>query len=111
LSQQVGAGQARELIWFLMGPRPVGAQRAPNRLGAEASAAGLTVLELRQESLPMVFYDIGAVVYFLRKVLWTVPEFTVERYREQLVALHRQIVADGSFATHSERVLIEARRP
>ncbi|MFC5749293.1 hypothetical protein [Actinomadura rugatobispora] len=33
------------------------------------------------------------VVYFLRKVIWTVPDFTVDHYRE----LHEQIQKNGSF--------------
>ena len=48
---------------------------------------------------------------FLRKVLWTVPGFTVDGYREPLARLHRQIQADGPFVCHSRRFLIEARRP
>jgi hypothetical protein len=57
------------------------------------------------------FFDIGAVVYFLRKVIWTVPDFSVDRYRAQLRYLHRRIEDDGSFVSHTSRVLVEARRP
>ncbi len=59
----------------------------------------------------MEFFDIGAVVYFLRKVIWMVPGFTVERHRERLLELHRRIEADGVFVAHSTRVLVEARKP
>jgi hypothetical protein len=50
-------------------------------------------------------------VHFLRKVLWTVPGFTVDAYREQLVRLHEQIQRDGPFVAHSQRFLIEATKP
>jgi hypothetical protein len=50
-------------------------------------------------------------VHFLRKVVWTVPDFTVERYRERLCALHELIERDGRFVAHSQRYLIEARKP
>jgi hypothetical protein len=43
---------------------------------AGAEAAGLEVVDLRQEALRMEFHDIAAVVAFLRKVIWTVPGFT-----------------------------------
>ena len=59
----------------------------------------------------MEFYDVGAVVYFLRKVLWTVPGFTVAAYRDRLAALHKQIQRDGLFAAHAQRFLIEAVKP
>ncbi len=58
-----------------------------------------------------VFNDVGAVVYFLRKVLWTVPGFTVAGYRDQLRRLHRKIQAEGPFVAHAQRFLIEAGRP
>jgi hypothetical protein len=51
------------------------------------------------------------VIYFLRKVIWTVPDFSVERYRERLRAMHEQIEADGAFVAHATRLLVEARKP
>jgi hypothetical protein len=58
-------------------------------------------------ALEMKFYDVAAVIVFLRQVIWTVPGFTVDRYRPQLAGLHRRIQADGSFTAHSQRFLIE----
>jgi hypothetical protein len=66
---------------------------------------------LREETLRTVFYDVGAVVYFLRKVPWTVPGFSVDAYRSQLSAMHAQIEREGEFTAHSRRFLIEAKKP
>lgn len=109
-SQQIGAGSNRELIDFMMGPQPVSQARSTAVAVAAARRAGLTVTDLRQASLRTVFNDVGAVVYFLRKVLWTVPGFTVEGYREPLRRLHDKIQAEGPFVAHAQRVLIEARK-
>ena len=111
LSQQVGPGSVRELTDFMMGPQPVGADRDPRRTAAAAEKAGLTVVDLRPESLLMEFGDIAAVIVFLRKVIWIVPDFTVERYRARLAALHARITDKGPFVAHSERFLIEAVKP
>lgn len=111
LSQQVGAGSVRELTDFMMGPQPVDGARSPRRAVAVAEAAGLHVVDLRQQSLRMTFNDVGAVVHFLRKVIWIVPGFTVDQYRSRLAELHDRIQADGPFVAHAERYLIEARRP
>jgi SAM-dependent methyltransferase len=111
LSQQVGAGSNRELIDFMMGPQTPGDARSPKRAVTEAELAGLDVVDLREESLRAVFYDIGAVVHFLRKVLWTVPDFSVEKYRDRLFALHERITKEGSFVAHVERFLIETEKP
>jgi SAM-dependent methyltransferase len=107
-SQQVGAGSNRELTDFMMGPQPVSRSRSAQVAVAGAQAAGLTVADLREASLRTVFNDVGAVVYFLRKVLWTVPGFTVEDYREPLRRLHDKIQAGGPFVAHAQRFLIEA---
>jgi SAM-dependent methyltransferase len=109
-SQLVGAGSNRELTDFMMGPQPVSQARGASRARAEAEAAGLVVVDLREEALRTVFNDVGAVVYFLRKVLWTVPGFTVEGYRDRLRLLHEQIQSEGPFVAHAQRALIEARK-
>jgi SAM-dependent methyltransferase len=110
-SQQVGAGSNRELTEFMMGPQPVRLERSTDWARVQAEGAGLAVTDLREQSLRTVFNDVGAVVYFLRKVLWTVPGFTVARYREPLRRLHEKIQAEGPFVAHAQRFLIEAGKP
>jgi SAM-dependent methyltransferase len=111
LSQQVGPASNQALYEFLMGPQPVNRRRDPDEAVRAAEQAGLDIADLRQESLETVFFDVGAVVYFLRKVPWTVPDFTVERYRGRLADLHRHIRQHGRFVAHAQRYLIETRKP
>lgn len=111
-AQHVGPASVFELVEYFLGPQQQArTERDPANESAAARAAGLDVVDLRSERLPMKFFDIGAVVYFLRKVIWTVPDFSVEAYRDRLSALHRQIEIDGPFVAHSSRHLIEARKP
>ncbi|MFI8217516.1 class I SAM-dependent methyltransferase [Streptomyces sp. NPDC085932] len=112
-AQHVGPASAFELVEYFLGPQPEEARgaRDPGRERAGAEAAGLEVVELRAERLRMEFHDIGAVVHFLRKVVWMVPGFTVEAYEPQLRALHERIRSDGPFVAHSTRHLIDARKP
>jgi hypothetical protein len=110
-SQQVGAGSLRELIDFMMGPQEIGRARDPGRARREATAAGLTVTDLRTQALRMEFFDVAAVIVFLRKVIWTVPDFTVDKYRDRLHDLHGEIERHGPFVAHSQRFLIEAHKP
>ena len=110
-AQHVGAGSVRELTDFLMGPQPVAAGRSPAVTAADAQAAGLEVVGLRPEALRMEFHDIAAVVYFLRKVIWIVPGFTVDGYRDRLRDLHGFIERHGPFVAYSQRLLIEAHKP
>ena len=111
LSQQIGAGTNRELSEAMMGPLPAPDPRHAERLADAARAAGLTVLDVRAETLRAEFFDVAAVTYFLRKVVWTVPGFEVGKYLPQLRAVHDGIQARGPFVSYARRVLIEARRP
>jgi SAM-dependent methyltransferase len=112
LAQHVGPATARELYEFFLGPQPVGVHsRHPDRQSASARAAGLTIETMRMERLQMQFFDVGDVVYFLRKVIWTVPDFTIERYHDRLHELDAQIRRDGVFVTYSTPVLVEAHAP
>ncbi|WP_432134765.1 methyltransferase domain-containing protein [Streptomyces sp. bgisy154] len=112
-AQHVGPSSVFELVEYFLGPQPdeVREGRHPDRERADAEAAGLEVVDLRAERLRMEFRDIGAVVHFLRKVVWMVPGFTVEAYEPRLRALHERIRSEGAFVAHSARHLIEARRP
>ncbi|MEV4005117.1 class I SAM-dependent methyltransferase [Actinomadura sp. NPDC049753] len=112
LAQHVGPASVFELTEFFLGPQPEARRaRDPEVESAGARAAGLDIVDLRSERLRMEFFDIGAVVYFLRKVIWIVPGFTVDRHRDRLRELDARIRRDGVFTAHSSRTLIEARRP
>lgn len=111
-AQHVGPRSVAELYEYLLGPQAGGpGARHPDRETAAARDAGLDIVVVRMERLRLEFFDVGAVVYFLRKVIWMVPDFTVDRYRDRLRNLHARIETEGRFVAHSSRVLIEARKP
>jgi SAM-dependent methyltransferase len=110
LSQQVGAGTNRELSEAMLGPLPPPDRQHPEQIAAAARAAGFEVLQVRAERLRAEYHDIAAVAHFLRKVVWTVPGFTIEKFRPQLRAVHDEITATGRFVSYATRVLIEARK-
>jgi SAM-dependent methyltransferase len=109
-SQQIGAGTNSELTNFMMDPQPISETRRLDRAVSLAASVGLEVINAQEESLAVAFFDVGAVVYFLRKVIWTVPDFSTGKYRERLKLMHDHIEANGSFVSHSQRFLIEARK-
>lgn len=111
LAQHVGPGSAFELIEVFLGSMPGRSGRDPEREAAAAEAAGLVVEEVRTARCRMEFHDIGAIVWILRKCVWWVPDFTVERYRDQLHALDTGLRAGRPFVAHSTRHLITAHKP
>jgi SAM-dependent methyltransferase len=110
-AQHVGPAAARELIEYFLGAQPEPTTKRPQDIESAAAAAGLDLVDVRLERLRMEFFDVGAVIYFLRKVIWVIPGFTVAAYRDHLLRLHQQIEAEGRFVTYTSRVLVEARKP
>ncbi len=110
-AQQVGPASAFELIEHFLGPLPEQRKgRDPQAEAAAAEAAGLTVVDLRTARCRMEFFDVGAVVWILRKCVWWVPDFSVAAYRDKLKELDEHMRAGRPFIAHSTRHLIDAQR-
>ena len=61
----------------------------------ELKENGFTILEEKEEFPFQRFYDIGAIVYYLKAIPWQIPNFTVERYYEELYRIHKVILQKG----------------
>jgi SAM-dependent methyltransferase len=112
LGQLIGWGTNRKLYEFFLGPQGDAHEDHGHEavIRQRASEAGLHVERLEEAVTRVEFFDVGAVVYFLRKVLWTVPGFTVDGYATELRRMHALIEANGSFVSYSRRFLVEATR-
>jgi hypothetical protein len=99
------------LIEYFLGPLPRARhKRDPQTEVDDARTAGLAVVDLRTARCRMVFHDVGAVVWILRKCVWWAPDFSVRKYHDRLLALDRQMRQGIPLVAHSTRHLIEARR-
>jgi SAM-dependent methyltransferase len=77
---------------------------------AQLENAGLRIVDAREQFTPLHFYDIGAVVYYLKIIPWQFPDFSVERYHDRLLALHRHIQETGAFKISGHYFWIEAQK-
>ena len=80
LAQHVGGGANAELREYFLGPLDESDSRHQANESSGAREAGLEILQCRNERLKLEFFDVGAVAYFLRKVIWTVPDFSIDRW-------------------------------
>ena len=110
-AQHIGGRANVELSEWFLGPVDPSDIRDHEVESARARAVGLEVVQCRNERLQLEFFDVGAMVYFLRKVVWTVPDFTVDRYRRRLRELHEQIQRNGVVHSTTSRTLFELRKP
>ncbi|CAM3518039.1 Methyltransferase type 11 [Paenibacillus glucanolyticus] len=66
-------------------------------------------ITLSREDFPLQrFYDIGALVYYLKAIPWQIPDFTVERYLEPLHRIHLVIQSKGYFEIQQHRFIVKA---
>jgi SAM-dependent methyltransferase len=56
------------------------------------------------------FFDIGAIIYYLKAIPWQVANFSVEKYFDRLVEIHNRIQQEDYLDVHSHRFLIVARK-
>ena len=57
---------------------------------------------------PVTFADVGALAYFLTAIPWVIADFDVERRRNVLASLHREIEANGPLQFTYSRFLVQA---
>jgi len=111
LTQQVGSLDCIQINQFLNAPvdSDVGDWTLENEI-KEFQNTGLLIERAEEALLDSHFYDIGAVLFFLKIIEWQIPEFTPQRYHEPLLLMHRHIEEHGAFRTKAHSHLIQARK-
>lgn len=111
LTQQVGSDDLADLNVALGAPPPHPRRWDAEVAAASLEAAGLQVVDVREEHPHAVFRDISAVVHQLRTVPWQIRDFTPYKYERALARLAATIRARGEFTARAHRFLLQAERP
>ena len=70
------------------------------------------IVDLAQEwTGTSTFTDVGAIVYYLKAVPWSVQDFSVERHLIYLQNLQRRLDREGSLVFTQKRLLLKVRKP
>lgn len=103
ITQQVG-DQTNRRLHELLGTKPEGnfyagasQKHAWNLAYAvhELESDGWHIIKQQEEFYSTRYYDVGAIVYYLKAIPWTVPDFSVEKYFDRLVEVHHLIQQEG----------------
>ncbi|MGH2495395.1 MAG: class I SAM-dependent methyltransferase [Ktedonobacteraceae bacterium] len=70
--------------------------------------AGWRIIEQKEDYPIMRFFDVGAIVYYLKAIPWQIPDFSVEGYFDKLVEVRNYIEQHGYIDFHTHRFLIVA---
>ena len=119
ITQQVGDQTNRRLHELLEREKPAGyfyagalQKHAWNLAFAvqELEAFGWRILTQQEEFFPIRYYDIGAIVYYLKAIPWEISDFSVEKYFDRLVEVHHLIQREGYVDVAFHQFLIVAQK-
>jgi SAM-dependent methyltransferase len=74
----------------------------------ELQVNGFEVLEAKEEFPVQRFYDIGALLYYLKAIPWQIPDYKHENYIHQLYKIHQCIQSNGYFDVKQDRFIVKA---
>ena len=107
-TQQVGRSNWQELGEFFSRMQDFGPLFEEYRAGF--SAAGLDVVRADTSETRVAFGSLGDVVYALTAAPWTVPDFSLERDIDALVAFERKHGGENGILMTESRFVIEATK-
>ncbi|KFN04019.1 SAM-dependent methyltransferase [Bacillus clarus] len=109
LTQQVGGLDCAEINEYIAASlNPELANWTLKTACNDLSQSGFTILTAKEEFPLQRFYDVGALVYYLKAIPWQIPDFTIEKYYEKLYSIHQIILQKGYFDVKQHRFIIKA---
>ena len=109
ITQQVGPLDCQQLNEFLAAPLDPKVEKWSLKTEIRPlEEAGFRVLRVEEDFPDSIFADIGVVVFYLKVIEWQIPNFSIQKYRDRLLAMHEHILSNGSFQAQAHRFLIEA---
>nr|WP_325233432.1 methyltransferase domain-containing protein [uncultured Oscillibacter sp.] len=109
LTEQVGEDNDRDLVERVLPgiPKPFPHKNLREQRAA-FEAAGFQILRGEEAYRPIVFYDVGAFVWFARVIAWEFPGFSVERCFDRLLDMQEELEKTGRIQGTIHRYLIIA---
>ena len=111
VTEQVGGDNDRDLVEMVLPdikkPWPHLYLKEQRKVFEEA---GFHILRAEEAYRPIVFYDVGAFVWFARIIEWEFPGFSVDRCFRQLLQMEKKIEETGKVEGTIHRYLIVAEK-
>jgi len=109
-TQQVHGLWAEDLL-AEFGARPQWPDATPQRYVPALEAAGLEVTHVQEWRGRLRFTDVGALVYYLKAVSWSVVGFSVDAHLQTLLRLQSRLDRGEELAFTARSYIMEAAKP
>ncbi len=71
---------------------------------------GLNIVDMKEDKIKTRFYDIGALIYYLKAIPWQVADFSIDKYYDRLLYIHEFIEKQGYIDVTCHRFFIIAQK-
>ena len=104
ITQQVGAENDRELVELLCGQTDLPFPDQYLKIAIDRFfQTGFMILDGRECFRPILFYDVGALVWFARIIEWEFPGFSVDSCLDRLLQAQHVLEEQGSICGEIHR--------
>ena len=110
ITQQVGGSNNNDLNLLFNAPLYQYASWQLDYAVQELRDAGWHIVTQKEDHPITRFFDVGAIIYYLKAISWQIANFTVGKYFDKLVEMHNRIQQEHYLDVHSHRFLIVARK-
>jgi len=110
LTQQVHGLWAADLL-AAFDSKPQWPDATPEKYLPRLQEARLEIVNAQDWTGKLTFTDVGAIVYYLKAVLWLVLGFSVVSHLKYLFALQNHLENKESLTFTARKYIIEARKP
>jgi SAM-dependent methyltransferase len=110
ITQQVGNQNAQELNQWFHSITNDSAQWNAKKAATDLAKSGFALVDSKEIITKTRFYDIGAILYFLKAIPWQIPSFTIEKYYSKMINLHNLIETHGFYDVTCHRFLLIAKK-
>ena len=108
LTQQVGGENLNDLIEFFEAKHPF--PRKLKYLEIATRDVGFEIKKAEEWRGKRVFLDVGAIVYFLKAIPWTIKNFSVDKHLKYLEKLQKRLDFGEKLEFTDSRYLIFAKK-
>lgn len=111
ITEQVGGNNDRDLVELVLpGTEPPFPDLILEKQCKAFEAAGFQIVRAEEAYRPIIFYDVGAFVWFAHIIEWEFPGFSVEQCFDKLLNMQRMLDQDGKIQGTIHRYLIMAKK-
>ena len=109
-TQQVHGLDLEDLM-AVFGAKPKWPDSTPENYVVRLQNAGLKMDNVRDWTGSLTFADVGAIVYYLKAIPWTVDGFSVGDFQDQLFELQNQLDRGELLTFKTRKYLLQASKP